>query len=118
MGLLLDQAYWSAQVAKLDHYRPRKGETMDPMQTAEYLDTLCRVFSDLARDMDIARDLQVAFAVMGRGDNHPPVGTPSFRAFVEAYERAEQEWLMQCSIDMDSAADIIEAGTGHLSHQV
>jgi hypothetical protein len=85
---------------------------MNPMQTAEYLDTLCRVFSDLARDMDIAHDLQAAFAVMGRGDNHPPVGTPSFRAFVEAYERAEQEWLMQCGINMDAAADIIEAVRG------
>jgi hypothetical protein len=103
MGLLLNQAYWTAQVAHLDHCRPRKGKIMDPMQTAQYLDTLCRVFSDLAKDLDIAYDLEVAYAVMGRGDNHPPVGTPSFRAFVEAYERAEQEWLMRCGINQSGA---------------
>jgi len=112
MSLLLDQAYWTTQVGNLEHCRPRKGKVMNAEQTAEYLDTLCRVFSDLSRDPYIVEDLQGAFLVMGSGLNYPPVGTPSFRAFVEAYERAEEEWLMRCGINMDAAADIIESVRG------
>jgi hypothetical protein len=109
MGLLLNQPYWATHIQNLVNCRPDQGGTMTAEQTAQYLKTLCAAFSDLATDETLPSDIQTAFAVMGSGSNHPPEETPAFVAFIEAYERAETVWLMQCGIDMDSAADIIEA---------
>jgi hypothetical protein len=118
MGLLLNQAYWAAQIKKLVNCRPSPpARTMSAPQTAQYLTTLCASFSDLSKDLELTSDIQKAFAVMGSGRNHPPEGTPSFEAFIEVYERAEMQWLTQCSIDMDSAADVIEAVRGTYFHR-
>lgn len=109
MGLLLKQPYWAEKIHSLAHCRPGHSAMTSPAQTTLYLGILCQAFSDLAGDPALRSEIAIAFAVMGVGSNHPPETTPSFFAFIEVYEHAEREWLMQSGVDLDAAVDIIEA---------
>lgn len=109
MGILLNQSYWTAHVNNLIQCRARPGRMMTQRQTDQYLRTLCVAFSDLAHDEALVTDLRTALGFIDGADHHPTPGTLGFKDFIQSYEAAEREWLMQSGIDLDSAAEIIES---------